>query len=51
MVVDGIDTDFLDINIGVPQGGGAFLSLLMFNDINLEDSERSLLVLTSSQVI
>ena len=45
MVVDGIETDFLDINRGVPQGTviGPFLFSLMVNDINLEDAERNLL--------
>ena len=45
VVVDGIETDFLDINRGVPQGTviGPFLFSLMVNDINLEDAERNLL--------
>ena len=45
MVVDGIETDFLEINRGVPQGTviGPFLFSLMVNDISLEDSGRNLL--------
>ena len=45
MVVDGIETDFLDINRGVPQGTviGPFFFSLMVTDISLEDSERNLL--------
>ena len=45
MVVDGIETDFLDTNRGVPQGTviGPFLFSLMVNDINLEDAKRNLL--------
>ena len=45
VVVDGIETDFLDINRGVPQGTviGPFLFSLMVNDINLEDGETNLL--------
>ena len=45
MVVDGIETDFLEINRGVPQGTviGPFLFSLMVNDISLEDPERNLL--------
>ena len=39
MVVDGIETDFLEINRGVPQGTviGPFLFSLKVNDISLED--------------
>ena len=45
MVVDGIETDFLEINRGVPQGTviGPFLFSLMVDDISLEDPERNLL--------
>jgi retron-type reverse transcriptase len=45
VVVDGIATDFLDINRGVPQGTviGPFLFSLMVNDINLENPDRNLL--------
>ena len=45
VVVDGFETDFLDINRGVPQGTviGPFLFLLMVNDINLEDGEMNLI--------
>ena len=45
MVVDGIETDFLEINRGVPQGTviGPFFFSLMVTDISLEDSERNLL--------
>ena len=45
VVVDGIETDFLDINRSVPQGTvmGPFLFSLMVNDINLEDGETNLL--------
>ena len=44
-VVDGIETDFLDINRGVPQGTviGPFLFSLMINNVNLVDAERNLL--------
>ncbi len=44
-MVDGIVTDFLDINRGVPQGTviGPFLFSLMVNDINLEDPKSNLL--------
>ena len=45
VVVDGIETDFLEINRGVPQGTviGPFLFSLMVNDISLEDPEKNLL--------
>ena len=45
MVVDGIETDFLDINRGVPQGTviGPFLFSLMVNNVNHVDAERNLL--------
>ena len=45
VVVDGIVTDFLDINRGVSQGTviGPFLFSLMVNDINLEDPKSNLL--------
>jgi hypothetical protein len=43
-VVNGIVTDFLDINRGLPKGTviGPFLFSLMVNDINLEDPESNL---------
>ena len=45
VVVDGIETDFLDINRGVPQGTviGPFLFSLMVNNVNLVDADRNLL--------
>ena len=45
MVVDGLETESLDINRGVSQGTviGPFLFSLMVDDINLEDGERNLL--------
>ncbi len=45
-MVDGIVTDFLNINRGVPQGTviGPFLFSLMVNDINLEDPKSNLLI-------
>ena len=45
MVLDGIETDFLDINRGVPQGTviGPFLFSLMVSNVNLVDAERNLL--------
>ena len=45
MVVDGLETESLDINRGVSQGTviGPFLFSLMVDDINLEDVERNLL--------
>ena len=44
VVVDGIETDFLDINRGVPQGTviGPFLFSLMVNDINPEMNQKIL---------
>ena len=43
VVIDGIETDFVEINRGVPQGTviGPFLFSLMVNDISLEDPERN----------
>ena len=45
VVVDGLETESLDINRGVSQGTviGPFLFSLMVDDINLEDVERNLL--------
>jgi hypothetical protein len=45
LVVDGMETDFLDIKRGVPQGTviGPSLFSLMVNDINLENLDRNLL--------
>jgi hypothetical protein len=45
-VVDGIVTNFLDINRGVPQGTviGPFLFSVMVNDVNLEDPGSNLLI-------
>ena len=45
VVVDGIETDFLEINRGVPQGTviGPFLFSLIVNDISHEDPEKNLL--------
>ena len=46
VVVDGITTEFIDINRGVPQGTvlGPILSSLMVNDIQLADPRRNLMV-------
>ena len=46
VVVDGITTEFIDINRGVPQGTvlGPILLSLMVNDIQLADPKRNLLV-------
>ena len=46
VVVDGITTEFLHINRGVPQGPvlGPILFSLMVNDIQLVDPRRNLLV-------
>ena len=46
VAVDGIVTDFLDINGGVLQGTviGPFLFSVMVNDIDLEDPESNLLI-------
>ena len=53
MVVDGIETDFLEMNRGVPQGTviGPFLFPLMVNDIGLEDPERNLLTKFADDLI
>ena len=57
VVVDGITTEFVDINRGVPQGTvlGPILFSLMVNDIQLADPRRNLMVkfaddITSIQV-
>ena len=46
VVVDGITTEFVDINTGVPQGTvlGPILFSLMVNDIQLADPRRNLMV-------
>ena len=46
VVVDGITTEFVDINTGVPQGTvlGPILFSLMVNDIQLADPRRTLMV-------
>ena len=45
-MVDGITTEFIDINRGVPQGTvlGPILLSLMVNDIQLADPRRNLMV-------
>jgi hypothetical protein len=51
-VVDGIVTDFLDINRGVQKGTviGPFLFSLMVNDIDLEDPESTLLIKSANNL-
>ena len=46
VVVDGITSEFIDINRGMPQGTflGPILFSLMVNDIQLADPRRNLLV-------